>query len=340
MFLSDLSIKQPVFATMMMAALAVLGLTSYRAAQGRPVPRRRVPGRHGHDASTPARRRRRSSATSRRRSKRRSTPSRASATSSRPRRKASRTSSCMFNIGVPTLNAVAGHPRQGGGDPRRAAARDRRADHPAHRLRRDADRVGGASNAPALTPQAATDIADKLVKRRLENVPGRRRGQPGGRERSARSRWWSTGRGSRPTASRSRRSWTRCGRENVDAPAGTADRGATEAMVRVAARGRGGRRHRATSRSSARATRRSCVRDVAQVIDGVEEPKNLALAQRAAGDRARRAEAVGRQHGGRGRRRARPRSRSCSRSCRRASSLQIVRDDSTFIRESIDDVQR
>ncbi len=31
MFLSDLSIKQPVFATMMMAALAVLGLTSYRA---------------------------------------------------------------------------------------------------------------------------------------------------------------------------------------------------------------------------------------------------------------------------------------------------------------------
>src|SRR5438876_473255 len=31
MFLSDLSIKQPVLATMMMAALAVLGLTSYRA---------------------------------------------------------------------------------------------------------------------------------------------------------------------------------------------------------------------------------------------------------------------------------------------------------------------
>ena len=31
MFFSDLSIKQPVFATMMMAALAVLGLTSYPA---------------------------------------------------------------------------------------------------------------------------------------------------------------------------------------------------------------------------------------------------------------------------------------------------------------------
>ncbi|HZM52410.1 MAG TPA: efflux RND transporter permease subunit, partial [Vicinamibacteria bacterium] len=30
MFLSDLSIKQPVFATMMMVALAVLGITSYR----------------------------------------------------------------------------------------------------------------------------------------------------------------------------------------------------------------------------------------------------------------------------------------------------------------------
>ena len=33
MFLSDLSIKQPVFATMMMVALAVLGLNSYRALQ-------------------------------------------------------------------------------------------------------------------------------------------------------------------------------------------------------------------------------------------------------------------------------------------------------------------
>ena len=30
MFLSDLSIKQPVFATMMMVALAVLGIASYR----------------------------------------------------------------------------------------------------------------------------------------------------------------------------------------------------------------------------------------------------------------------------------------------------------------------
>ena len=30
MFLSDLSIKQPVFATMMMLALAVLGIASYR----------------------------------------------------------------------------------------------------------------------------------------------------------------------------------------------------------------------------------------------------------------------------------------------------------------------
>ena len=33
MFLSNLSIKQPVLATMMMAALAVLGLASYRALQ-------------------------------------------------------------------------------------------------------------------------------------------------------------------------------------------------------------------------------------------------------------------------------------------------------------------
>ena len=41
MFLSDLSIKQPVFATMMMAALAVLGPDLVPGAEGRSLSRRR-----------------------------------------------------------------------------------------------------------------------------------------------------------------------------------------------------------------------------------------------------------------------------------------------------------
>ena len=63
MFLSDLSIKQPVFATMMMAALAVLGLTSYQALKVDLFPDVEFPGRHRHDAVSRARLRKPSSAT-------------------------------------------------------------------------------------------------------------------------------------------------------------------------------------------------------------------------------------------------------------------------------------
>ena len=92
-------------------------------------------------------------------------------------------------------------------------------------------------NAPGLTPQAATDFADKVVKRRIQNVRGV---------------------GSVALVGESTREIqvvvdrlqleayrislaevvTALGRENVDVPAGAADRGATEALVRVAARGR------------------------------------------------------------------------------------------------------
>ena len=65
-------------------------------------------------------------------------------------------------------------------------------------------------------------------------------------------------------------------RENVDAPAGSADRGATEALVRVSARGR-------TAADIAAIPVKRCgsasvyVRDVAEVVDGVEEAQNAAF---------------------------------------------------------------
>ena len=79
--------------------------------------------------------------------------------------------------------------------------------------------------------------------------------------------------------------------QNVDAPVGTADRGATEAMVRVSARG--------TSAAQIaeipvkRVDERTIlVRDVAQVIDGVEEATRW-VRQRMTAHRARRQKQAG-----------------------------------------------
>ena len=92
-------------------------------------------------------------------------------------------------------------------------------------------------NAPGLTPQAATDFADKVVKRRIENVRGV--GSVALVGESTRE--------IQVVVDRLRleayhislaKVVSALGRENVDVPAGTADRGATEALVRVAARGR------------------------------------------------------------------------------------------------------
>ena len=108
-------------------------------------------------------------------------------------------------------------------------------------------------DAPGLSPQAATDFADKVVKRRLENVRGVGLGRP---RRRVEAR--DPGRG-RPPEARGLprlarpRWWTRCSARTSTSPAGTADRGATEALVRVAARGRTRRATSRRSRSSARA---------------------------------------------------------------------------------------
>src|SRR5690606_3228188 len=64
--------------------------------------------------------------------------------------------------------------------------------------------------------------------------------------------------------------------QNIDAPVGTADRGATEAMVRVAARGTSAAQI-ADIPVKRVGDRTIFVRDVAQVIDGVEEPTSVAF---------------------------------------------------------------
>jgi len=130
-------------------------------------------------------------------------------------------------------------------------------------------------DAPGLSPQEATRFAEKVVKRRIENVRGV---------------------GSVALVGESTREIqvvvdrlkleayhvpladvvAALGRENVDVPAGSADRGSIEALVRVAARGR-------TAADIAAIPIKHpdgatvYVRDVAQVVDGIEEPKNAAF---------------------------------------------------------------
>jgi HAE1 family hydrophobic/amphiphilic exporter-1 len=123
----------------------------------------------------------------------------------------------------------------------------------------------------------------------------------------------------------------------VDAPVGAADRGTTEAMVRVTARG-------TTAAQIADipvkhvGDRTLLVRDVAQVVVGVEEPRSLAFVD----ERPAIALDVQKQAGANtvavadGVREA---VKKMTPELPPGVSLQMVRDDSTFIRESIDDVQ-
>ena len=190
-------------------------------------------------------------------------------------------------------------------------------------------------NAPGLSPQAATTYADKVIKRRLENVRGV---------------------GSVALVGESKReiqvvvdrlkleayhvSLTEVvaalQRENVDVPAGTADRGATEALVRVAARGR-------TAADIAEIPLKRpggmavYVRDVAQVIDGVEEAKNAAFLDQ----RPALALEIQKQSGANtvavadGVLAAVEKLKA---DLPPGITLSIIKDDSRFIRESIEDV--
>ena len=125
--------------------------------------------------------------------------------------------------------------------------------------------------------------------------------------------------------------------QNVDAPVGTADRGSTEAMVRVASRGT-----TATEIGDIPVkqlgNRTVLVRDVAQVIDGVEEATSVAFVN----ERPAIALDVQKQAGANtvgvadGVRAAVARMQS---DLPPGVSLQLVRDDSNFIRESIEDVR-
>lgn len=334
MFLSNLSIRQPVFATMMMAALAVLGLTSYRALKVDLFP----------DIEFPV-----VTITTRYAGASPETVERdvtkkieeAVNTVEGVRHIESNSQEGLssivvnFNIGVPTLNAsqdIRGKVAAIRGDLPRGI------DEPIV-LRIDPSAmpiVSVAIDAPALTPRAVSDLADKLVKRRLENVSGVGAVNLVGEAKREiqvvvdRTRLDAYGLSLLQIVDALRM-------ENIDAPVGTADRGAMAAMVRVAAR----------SVSAAQigeipvkrvGGRTLLVRDVAQVVDGVVEARSLAFVD----DRPAIALDVQKQAGANTVAVAdgvRDAVAKVAPELPPGVSLRIVQDASTFIRESIEDVQ-
>ena len=158
MFLSNLSIKQPVFATMMMVALAVLGLNSYRALQVDLFPEVEFPvvtvtTRYAGASPETVER----DVTKTVEEAVNTVEGRASHRVDLPGRPLEHRRPVQHRRA--DAERLAGHPRQGGRDPGRSPARHRRADHPAHRSERDADRVGGHQRAGA-------DAAGRLRHRR------------------------------------------------------------------------------------------------------------------------------------------------------------------------------
>jgi hydrophobic/amphiphilic exporter-1 (mainly G- bacteria), HAE1 family len=333
MFLSDLSIKQPVFATMMMLALAVLGIASYRQLKVDQFPDVEFPivtVTTVYQGAAPE-------AVEREVTKK---IEESINTVEGIKHVESTSQEGLSNIVVFFHLEIS----------TQVAAQDIRGKVAGIRgqLPREIEEpivqridpgalpiVSVAVNAPGLSPQAATDLADKLVKRRLETVPGV--GAVNLVGQSTREIQVVVDRNQLEGYHVSLADVVRAlGRENVDAPAGSADRGATESLVRVTARGRTAADIGAIPVKRA-GSATVYVRDLARVLDGVEEPRNAAFID----ERPALALDVQKQSGANtvavadGIKRA---VQKLTPDLPPGVGLQVVRDDSTFIRDSIHDV--
>jgi HAE1 family hydrophobic/amphiphilic exporter-1 len=331
--LTRVSIKQPVFATMMMAALAVLGLTSYRQLNVDQFPDVEFPlvtvttvypGASPEAVERDVTRR----------------IEEAVNTVEGIRTVESTSQEGLSNIvimfHVETSTQVASQDIRG----KVAAIRGelpREIEEPiVQRIDPNAlPIISVAVDAPGLSPQAATQLADKTIKKRLETVAGV----------GAVNLVGESTREIQVIVDRSRLEGYHVSlaqvvdalrTENVDLPAGSADRGATEALVRVAARGRSAADIARIPVKHADTTT-IFVSDVAQVVDGVEQPKNLALLdttpalaldvlKQSGANTVEVADGIAAMV------------KRMAAELPPGVSLQIVRDDSTFIRDSIHDV--
>jgi HAE1 family hydrophobic/amphiphilic exporter-1 len=333
MFLTRVSVAQPVFATMMMLALAVLGLTSYRQLNVDQFPDIDFPivtVTTVYAGATPE-------AVEREVTKR---VEEAINTVEGVRHVESTSQEglsnivVMFRVGVSTQ--VASQDIRGKVASIRGLLPAEIEEPVVQRLDANALPIVSVSvEAQGLTPQAATQIADKLVKKRLETVAGV----------GAVNLVGESTREIQVVVDRARLEAYRISlaqvvdalrRENVDFPAGAADRGSTEALVRVAARGHGAAEIARIPVKRAGATS-ILVSDLAQVVDGVEQPKNQGMLDEApalALDVVKQsgANTVAVADG------VKAAVAKLARELPPGVSLQVVRDDSQFIRDSIHDV--
>ncbi|HET8644984.1 MAG TPA: efflux RND transporter permease subunit, partial [Vicinamibacteria bacterium] len=273
MLLSDLSIKQPVFATMMMAGLAVLGLASYRQLKVDQFPDVEFPivtVTTVYAGAAPE-------TVEREVTKK---IEEAINTVEGVRHVESTSQEGLSNIvvmfRVETSTQVASQDIRG----KVASIRGelpREVEEPiVQRIDPNAlPIISVAVNAPGLAPQAATQLADKTIKKRLETVAGVGAVNLVGESTReiqvvvdrARLEAYHVSLSQVVDALRT---------ENVDLPAGSTDRGATEALVRVAARGRSAADIARIPVKHANGTT-IFVADLAQVVDGIEQPRNLAM---------------------------------------------------------------
>ena len=170
MKLTRIAVDNPVFATMMMVALLVLGLFSYRQLGVDQFPNIDFPVVVVDHAAIPAPRPRRSKARSAARSRRRSTPSPASRRSPRARSKASRSSSpssssrCRRRCALQDVREKVQQVRAG------LQAGGQGAADPALRPRRPADRVDRRALRHPLSCAISRRSADQFIVKRLQTV--------------------------------------------------------------------------------------------------------------------------------------------------------------------------
>ncbi|HEX6880227.1 MAG TPA: efflux RND transporter permease subunit, partial [Terriglobales bacterium] len=333
MFLSNLSIKQPVFATMMMLGLAVLGIASYRQLKVDQFPDVDFP-----IVSITTRYEGASPETVERDVTRKIEESVNTLEGVKHIESVSQEglSNIIVTFNLEISSQVASQDIRG-------KIASIRGDLPIDIeepvvLRMDpssAPIISLAVDAQGMSALAASDLADKVIKRRLETVSGVGAvNLVGEAERETQVTVdrmkldsYNLALSDVVTALRS---------ENVDAPAGSAKRHSTEALVRVGARGKSAEQIGAIPLKQLSNTT-IYVRDVAQVIDGAKEPKNLAFYN----DKKALAVDVLKQSGAN--------TVAVADGIREAVSklqkelppgvkLNIIRDDSQFIRESIEDV--
>lgn len=333
MFLSNLSIKQPVFATMMMLALAVLGIASYRQLKVDQFP----------DVDFPI-----VSITTRYQG---ASPETVERDVTRKIEEAVNTLEGIKHIESVSQEGLSNIlvtfnleiPSQVASQDIRGKIAAIRGDLPIEIeepvvLRMDpssAPIISLAVDAKGMSALAASDLADKIIKRRLETVSGVGAvNLVGEAERETQVIVDRTKLDAYNLTLADVIGTLRT--ENIDAPAGSAKREATEALVRVGARGKSAEQIGAIPlKHLGSAT--LYVRDVAQVIDGATEARNLAFFN----DRKALAVDVLKQSGANTVAVADDVLAAIAKlqgELPPGVTLKIIRDDSQFIRESIEDV--